>query len=751
MHRFNILLLCILIMGMVGCTTNSEQSNDIVIENEEMRLIISPEGMAKSLVHLPTSEECLMQNKKIPAFSLVQYDPYSDKIKASLVTLGKHEFSVDSVFRKGDNLIARFDIVDIDATIKIDFRPEYIRFSVEDFSYNENWNPFRNFNDQIKPQVDEMWFLRLPVRNRTHFGNWLNVMWDEQLAVNLLGTDPYTCIDSEERDGYRILKAGSVNEVRLTGTGAGLITTFTEDLLDNIDRLEKDFNLPQGVVNRRREHTNLSSYWSGDVNPENVDGHIEYAKKAGMRTFYVYYTAFAKSPGHYEWKDIYPNGIEDLKAVVNKIENAGIVPGVHIHYNKAGIRDEYVTPVPDQRLNHIKYFSLTESLDEEDTVLYVAENPGVITLDKGRCILKIGDELISYSDYTTTAPFRFIGCTRGVLNTTADSHRAGTVFGLLDVDSWPAFIRFAQNTDIQEEAAERMADIYSSAGFRFVYFDGAEDVHHPHWFNCSNAQWEVYKRFDPEPLFAGGAAMSHFSWHMLNRGNHYDSHLWPPERMKEAIKMFPAAEAPLMADNFTGSTFGRYQYFIPGPKTIGLQPDMIEYLTSRAAGWDSPWILKSRISEFEEHPRTPDNLEVIKRWEDVREQNWLSGEQKKMLRDLEQEHILLLNEKGEFELLPYEQIDNAANGKKEVRAFIFERNSEIYVVYWHISGKKKLELPLNSEEITLLEELGREKKVASGTKDNFTILPLDKRRYIKTGKLSREQLIDSFQNANILD
>jgi len=48
---------------------------------------------------------------------------------------------------------------------------------------------------------------------------------------------------------------------------------------------------------------------------------------------------------------------------------------------------------------------------------------------------------------------------------------------------------------------------------------------------------------------------------------------------------------------------------------------------------------------------------------------------------------------------------DVAHGSREVRAFTFKRNSDSYVVFWHISGNKELELPLNSKNITLLGSL----------------------------------------------
>ena len=69
-------------------------------------------------------------------------------------------------------------------------------------------------------------------------------------------------------------------------------------------------------------------------------------------------------------------------------------------------------------------------------------------------------------------------------------------------------------------------------------------------------------------------------------------------------------------------------------------------------------------------------MEVLRRWEEVRARHWLTDEQKEMLKDLKQEHILLVNEKNEFELVPYDQIMNVADGSREVRAFTFKRNNE---------------------------------------------------------------------------
>jgi hypothetical protein len=178
---------------------------------------------------------------------------------------------------------------------------------------------------------------------------------------------------------------------------------------------------------------------------------------------------------------------------------------------------------------------------------------------------------------------------------------------------------------------------------------------------------------------------------------------------------------------------------------------MLEYATSRAAGWDCPVSLNANLERFEAHPRTPDNLEVLRRWEEVRIQKWLTVEQKEILRDLEQEHILLLDEQNEFELVPYDQIAEVANGSKEIRAFSFQRKGDFYVVFWHISENKKLELPIYPENITLLENIGMEVSFqTSQNKSNITV-PVGNRRFLKIPNVKKEELINAFRNGRLVN
>ncbi len=738
-------LLIVISLNFFACTSSNNNSivenADIVIENAEMQLTFGNNGSAKSLIHKPTGQECLMQNVNLPAFSITQDMPYDNEIKLTYPAKSK-TFEADSLYREGDNLIVSFELTDYEAVVNLNITDDYIGFTLEGMRYK-----MAAIGDKRKTRIDEFVFLQMPIKNRTHFGEWLNVMWDDNVAVNLLATDQFCRIDAQDRNGYKIFQAGGEREVKMEGIGAALITTAKDKLMDRIDRVEHDFSLPLGVESRRsKEYKN--SYYSvrGKLSPQNIDEHIAFAKQAGFRQFVIYYMNFAKTMGHFLWRDRFPNGMEDLKEMTRKIRAAGMVPGFHIHYNKATIDDPYVTPVPDGRLNLRRIFTLHKDLNKDATEILVEENPQGCTLEEGRRMLKIGTEIISYENYTTEPPYKFIDCKRGVLKTSPAKQKKCAIIGLLDIDFWPLFVRFNQNTNIQNEVAERLANIIEECGFRFIYYDGAEDVNPPYWYNVTKAQLVVYNALKTKSIFAEGAQKSHYGWHLLTRGNAFDT--FRPEDIKTATRRYPIEAIKMISNDFSSIDFGWIKMELPSNETIGIQPDMIEYVTSRAFAWNSIISIGGQPDLLEKHPRTNDNLEVIRRWEEVRANDILTEKERESLKNEMQEHILLIDKKGDFELQPYEQIENVANGNKNLRAFIFERNNKTWVVYWHTSGNGKVELSVDAKKVKLFEELGKDVSFQSG--NGKVTLPVDNRRYLEFN-LTKDQVLNLFAKANLIE
>ena len=708
---------------------------NIIIENSQFRLIVGSDCIPKSLVCKANGQECLGGDGDLPLFSVTQERPFNNEIK-QVYPCERTTYPANRVRREGDQLIIGFSVAPYEAVVKVVEKDRYVAFSLDRFIVHPGDYGRQKMDT---PPVAEFCLLQLPIREREHFGDWLNVSWDEKLAVNVLATAPQTLVDADKRSGYRVMRAHVESGIRLQGPGAALIVEETDKLLDAIATVEEDYDLPRGVQSRRNPLINASIYYTWELNPQTVDKHIAFAKAGGFRLMQVYYTSIFQAAntygliGNYDYKDSYPNGREDLIEVLNKVKAVGIIPGLHILQPHIGLKSRYVTPVADHRLNLKRHFTLAKPLNPTDTTVYVEQDTYNAPMAEKTRVLQFGGELITYEGYTSEYPYCFTGCTRGAYETNVTEHPLGQIGGILDVSEFGGgSVYLDQNSSLSEEIAQKLADTYN-CGFQFIYFDGAEGVQSPFAYHLPNAQYRVYKKLQPAPILCSGAAKTHFSWHMLSGGNAFD--VFDADVFKEKIIQFPAQAAPRARDSFTCVNFGWWQFW--GAPT---QADHFEYSSSRAAAWDCPATLISDERLFGENPRLYDILEALRRWEEVRATGWLTPEQKEELKNLEQEHILLINEDKAFELVPYNEIKDLQ--AENISAFSFTRNGESYVVYWHRSGSGKLNLPLNSSDFQVVEELwGQPISVSGG-------IPADKRRYVKS-KLPEEKLIEAFQKAEL--
>lgn len=709
---------------------------DIVIENKHFRLLLGADCCPKSLLHKASGQECLDISEDIPLFSVTQPRPFNNEVKLAYPNK-RTTFQADRLRREGNRLIVGFEIIPYEAVVEVRETDAYVSFKLADFIVKPE-----DYQDlHISPPPAESFrLLQLPVKHRKSFGQWLNVCWDDDVAVNVLATSPTPIIDSEKRKHFRILTADAQRDVQLQGCEAALIVTESKELLDAIDRLEQDYNLPRGVQSRRNPALRKSPYLASGLSPKNVDKHIAYCKKCGYTMMTLYYESLFKgrmydSCGNYDEQDIresYPEGFESLKQMLQKIKAAGITPGLHFLHTHIGLKSRYVTPVADHRLHKTKIFTLARPLSKDDTTVYVDQDPTGAVMSERCRILQFGGELIHYEGYTTQRPYCFTGCKRGDWDTIVTEHPQGQMGGILDVSEYAANSCYIdQETDLQDEIAKKLAKVFDT-GFEYIYFDGSEGTNAPYGYHVSNAQYRVLKQLKSAPAFAEGAAKTHFGWHFLSGANAFD--ISPPHLFKEMIRRHPAQEALQMRQDFTRVNFGWWHVYTE--EDGGVQPDHWEYGSALAAAFDCPATLSGVDIYLDVHPRADDLLEVLRRWEDVRTSNWLNEAQKKQIIDnQQQEHILLINEQKDYELVPYTQIPTADD---RLRAFGFCRNGRSYVVYWHTKGEGTLTLPA---AITLQDELYEPAK-------ETTVLPVGRRRYASS-EIPLEQLTELFQTAKL--
>lgn len=722
---------------LAAAALTASAAGDIVLENGGMKLTIGDDGTVRSLVHKVTGEECIQAGVDAPVCVITQYRPY-DNENFLMFPAKPRSFPANKARMSGDTLLVEFtDTYDI-AKIKVDITPYYMAFRLVDRDYR-----IEDYGVKRKTELDEFTLMQLPLKPRERFGEWLNVVWDDSVAVALVGTEPTTFIDSRrERDNITLL-GKTLTDVKLYDSGTALFATAPDSVLTHMAFLEEDFDMPRGVKSRLSEDYPKSYYELRDVTLDNIDRNIELAKKAGLRTMVVYYFDFAKACGHFEWRDEYPGGMDDLREICRRITAAGLIPGIHIHYSKIAVNDPYINDGhPDRRGAVVSRYTLSRPVTADSDTIWVEEIPENVRMEDGRRLLQLDDELIMFTDVRKRRPYAFTGCRRGQYNSAAAPHQAMSEARHLDVDDWPLFIRVDQNTGIQREIAERLGEIYADCGFRFVYFDGAEDVPMPYWYNVSRSQLEVYNAMHPAPLFAEGAQKSHYGWHILSRGNAFD--IFPPERIRPAMRRYTLRCAEQVASDFTSVNFGWVNYLAPSEKTIGMQPDMFDYICSKALAWDSPISLVANVPEIEKHPRTDDNLLAINLWEALKLDKTIDPELKRLMRDPDREFTILPRKGNKVDIFEVVQITpDSLNATIPVRAFACEiAPDRTGIIYWDGSGESEITLPPTSARFELQDIYGRRIKTRRA-KDGSTTLPASGRRMLVVD-LPMQQAIDLF-------
>lgn len=694
----------------------------VSLQTRDLKLELTADAKIKSLFACPIGVELAFSARPEP-FALIYRG--GEMAVPSQEVYAEHQLPeyrggeclpATSAALDGDLLTLVFGPASVTATYKITGKPDYLAFELIKLAGGP---------------VDRI-DLRLPVKRLANLGAWLNVAWDDRFGVCLCGGNIKTCAGMVKHSDFADMRVVATREVALEGTVAVLFgcTSPRQRFLDAMEIVERDFQMPAGARARRSLAQRHSYLWCAPT-PADIDQYIALAKRAGFRTLLYSYSAFSNGAGTFEFNSKYPRGIADLKAVADRVRTAGLNVGLHIHYTKADRVDKYVTPIPDDRLRVARPFTLTRDIDARAATIEVKENPSGSATADGRRILKIGKELVSYTAFTTTPPYCFTGCERGHLKTRAAAHPQGAAAGLLDVDDWIKFIRFDQATDIQDETARRIAEIYNATGpYEMLYFDGAEDVHHPFWYHVVKAQYSVYRLLDPPPPVCEAAMNSHFGWHMMSRGNAFDD---VGTHLKPFIREISCREAGYLAADFTTMDFGWVFRLQPDHG-----PDVFEYVLSRGAAFDCPFSLRLvSLAEVAANPRANDCFDAIKTWEDARIAGIITQSQKAGLRTLDpaeyqhiktwpaifdprwvatykekpfadREHHLFINERGEYEMVEVKEVPRAAGGR--ARVWLFQRPAEpanSYAVVWGVKEPVTLRLPLAPDRLRVMRPFGR--------------------------------------------
>ena len=582
----------------------------------------------------------------------------------------------------------------------------------------------------------EMVTLRLPVTVNEHVGPVLNIGWDDEVAVCLMaGNMQVRCRAGGDEDPTLTATTQDAPGPALEGAAVALIACPTERFKGIARAVSHACGLPtnEDASGTPVKDTDLvrGSYWFITVTPDNQDEIIQYCHLAGIGQVMMNSASWCKTVGHYTFKDYLPNGRDDLKAVVGRFHDNGILVGMHCFVSKVSKTDAYVTPVPDRRFWVDRQDVLAEDISASATEIRVAGDlrewagspvtsqkywEGGVTKHQ-ECI--IGDEIIKYDAIGPEGAWNtFLGCERGAWGTSAAAHSAGDDARHYGVDGCINGYIIDQETDLMDEVADRIAGIFDYCGFDMVYFDGGEDVDRRRFnYYSSNFQHQAMKRFSKRPIIHMGTVLTHRLWHSFARSGTVDTYLntlhgaiiggreideWPTVR--DHIDRSVRRNLSL-AEDMMPAELGWFGIWPAGENTDGLQLDEFEYLLCKSLALDAPISLQTSIGSMQAHPLTPGLLAMFRRYEQLRMDRALSAQLTAPLGEIGRDFVML-QDGGDVrfaEVTPVEQV----GGTHDVRAMVGAIEGGSVATLWHFRGRRgTITLDLPREALTLTDFAG---------------------------------------------
>lgn len=392
----------------------------------------------------------------------------------------------------------------------------------------------------------------------------------------------------------------------------------------------------------RDSRLNFSNYTVQlDSSPEFMKNNIDYFKKIGVDQIDLHHGANTFRQGDFKFAK-YKNAAEFKKNVSDVLEANGMTAGLHtysfyIDYNCDTLLSD---PKWQKDLKIMASFTLAEDVSADADFFPTIESTDGISMDRGFCrtnspMLLIDEELVMFDKANGGMKIT----SRGKAGTKAVNHKKGTIikhieghyYGLAPIFGSKLFLEIAHLT----------AKTYNEGGFKMIYLDALDGLHFhcernvEEWFYMALFVNEVLKNCKSDPILEAAA-------------------FFPP--MYAARGRIGARDLPFRAyknwndnhtevnkafiDRYNAPTLGWYNFYpmtdmYPGNEhTKYHHTDAIEYMGALAIKYDFSNVFNGNGKlNFERYAGTRRNIELYKKYDDLRKSQYFSEEYRKKLLD----------------------------------------------------------------------------------------------------------------------
>lgn len=414
------------------------------------------------------------------------------------------------------------------------------------------------------------------------------------------------------------------------GSSIALFALPASRTLDVIEEIEKAEGLPHPMVDGvwiKRSALPNPAYLLYEGN--SLDHALDYADSCRFNLVHI--GDVFKTWGHFDLHSSrFPEGAKQIKAFTDKAHQRGIAIGIHTLTMFTSQGDPYITPVPSDSLCIAGSTVLSADITEADRDIEIG-SPDFFVYTGPTRTAKVGKELIAYKEVSKEKPYKLTGCTRGQFGTKPTSHKAGERIDKLVNDDYSGFF---PDIDLQDQYADRLAEVCKETGIGLMDFDGYGGGS-PTGHGCFGAgrfvdRW--YKNLDKYYITCG-AGTFHYYWHIYSFMNWGEP--WY-DNLRESQVNYRMENQRFFERNLMPGMLG---WFKLEPT---YRPEDIEWIQARSAAFDAGYLL--RVDEGIEQNGFKSRLfEAIRDWQEVRNSHLLTAAQRERMKNPKNEYHLEKN------------------------------------------------------------------------------------------------------------
>ena len=519
-------------------------------------------------------------------------------------------------------------------------------------------------------------------------------------------------LDGWAADGGRLLVTAYAElpspraDYGIVGQRAAIFACGSKDLSTTIGKIEDALGICGGMAGKTNE-ANRRSYlmlYRG-VTHDCADRVVRCAQEGGFGSIVLTRGMWADYTNHWTVPpQRFPRGASQLREFIDRIHDAGMIAGAQVFTTVVPKRGCYTPPAADGRLYQDAAITLAADINATEQRILTDEPPHDWPVLPGTRDVLLDDEIFTYTQLAASPSHGFIGCRRGQYGTRASRHQAGARMGHLSTEMTRQRFLIDSRTPLQDEVAEDIARAYQTAGFDWVYFDGAGCAPPPQWYTVALGELALLQRLRSPPLVVEAAVDVPSTWHFMTRTGQRDYFQWsmdPKEEVDDAVaRSVPRARQALMAANI-----GWYQLRYPDGRYATI--DDIEYLYTKALAADAAVSIRAAVDTLDTIPHRGPLLAIMNQLEELRLSGYFPPKVKAQVRQPHTDFMLVQDSAGRYHLPRAREIPFVGGDSKQVRAFITDPVDGISTVsLWNVGPSVLLELAAPAEAMEVADYQG---------------------------------------------